>query len=65
MAALITKKQGARAIGLMSGTSLDAIDVALIETDGERIMVRPAPILTPTPTACSSGAPLGRPGTTG
>ena len=25
-----------RAIGLMSGTSLDGVDVALIETDGER-----------------------------
>ncbi len=24
-----------RAIGLMSGTSLDGVDVALIETDGE------------------------------
>jgi anhydro-N-acetylmuramic acid kinase len=26
-----------RAIGLMSGPSLDGVDVALIETDGERI----------------------------
>ena len=26
-----------RAIGLTSGTSLDGIDVALIETDGERV----------------------------
>jgi anhydro-N-acetylmuramic acid kinase len=26
------------AIGLMSGTSLDGVDVALIETDGERVM---------------------------
>ena len=29
---------GLRAIGLMSGTSLDGVDVALIETDGERIL---------------------------
>ncbi|AWN42216.1 anhydro-N-acetylmuramic acid kinase [Methylobacterium durans] len=28
-----------RAIGLMSGTSLDGVDVALIETDGERVNV--------------------------
>ncbi|WP_336488594.1 anhydro-N-acetylmuramic acid kinase [Methylobacterium nigriterrae] len=28
-----------RAIGLMSGTSLDGVDVALIETDGERVKV--------------------------
>src|SRR5262249_59111494 len=28
-----------RALGLMSGTSLDGVDVALIETDGERLSV--------------------------
>ena len=28
-----------RAIGLMSGTSLDGVDVALIETDGEAVRV--------------------------
>ena len=28
---------GLRAIGMMSGTSLDGVDVALIETDGKRI----------------------------
>ena len=37
--------QAIRAIGLMSGTSCDGIDAALIETDGERI-VRRGPGLT-------------------
>jgi anhydro-N-acetylmuramic acid kinase len=34
-----------RAIGLMSGTSLDGIDAALIETDGET-QIRPGPSVT-------------------
>src|SRR5438874_4745880 len=34
-----------RAIGLMSGTSLDGIDIAMIETDG-REWVSPGPALT-------------------
>jgi anhydro-N-acetylmuramic acid kinase len=36
-----------RAIGLMSGTSLDGIDAALIETDGEAYVVRKACITLP------------------
>ena len=35
-----------RTIGLMSGTSLDGVDVALIETDGETIAaLRPSSYL--------------------
>ena len=30
-------KPAIRALGLMSGTSMDGIDIALIETDGERV----------------------------
>jgi anhydro-N-acetylmuramic acid kinase len=40
MADVLTRAQSGaplRALGLMSGTSLDGVDVALIETDGERV----------------------------
>lgn len=36
-----------RALGLMSGTSLDGIDVAVIETDGERVLRRSFPATYP------------------
>ena len=40
-----------RAIGLMSGTSMDGIDVALIETDGEDAIKRGPAATVPYPPA--------------
>ncbi|HRD77256.1 MAG TPA: anhydro-N-acetylmuramic acid kinase, partial [Hyphomicrobiaceae bacterium] len=40
-----------RAIGLMSGTSLDGIDVAMIETDGEARVRRLGGVTVPYPDA--------------
>ena len=36
-----------RALGLMSGTSMDGVDVALIETDGERLTSSGAVLTVP------------------
>jgi anhydro-N-acetylmuramic acid kinase len=38
-------KEGLKVIGLMSGTSLDGVDAALLDTDGEDL-ARPGPALT-------------------
>ncbi len=38
-----------RAIGLMSGTSMDGIDVAAIETDGQNVFWTAAAVTVPYP----------------
>ena len=37
MRALVNKRRRVRVIGLMSGTSMDGVDAAMIETDGRKI----------------------------
>ena len=37
MRALVSKRRRVRVIGLMSGTSMDGVDAAMIETDGRKI----------------------------